>query len=287
MGTRVFRNTTYSVNVVAESDVVIMDCPVPAECQQHNVWAEMHAWGIEADALDWDQATMYGLEAWVIPVPDPDTALDLNTLWDRFVPKDTEVASGAFDLDPATAVTGSFFDLGEVNLDAVMDMSNLRSEHQWYSRRKMLSWANSRVNLTPGTPDLYSAQDVHKIRARKTIAAEYMSWSVMAFGAPSLTDLDSSRSTYASEALWMQTKYIDVVLEQAWVELVGLTEAGAETPWTDAALAVQDLVEPEPVGGTGTDTANFANMDYHVFANATFEIEVPGRREVSVISGGR
>lgn len=287
MGTRIFRNSMWAANVGGNTDSVLMDCPVPAECTQHNVWGELHVVNQEADPADWDEASLYALEGWVIPVPDPDTALDLQTLWDRFVPKDADVASGAFDLDPATAVVGSFYELGEPNLDALMDMSNLRSEHQWYSMKKMLSWANNRVGLVAGTPDTSIVADVHKVRSRKSIHAEYMSWSLLAMASPTAGDVDASRSTYASEALWMQTKYMDVVLEQAWMELVGLTETGAETPWTDAALAVQDLVEPEPVFVTGANTAQFSPRSYHAYCHSTFELEVPGRRQVAVISGGR
>lgn len=264
-----------------------MDCPVPAECMQHNAWGEMHLVNQEADPADWDEATLYALEGWVIPVPDPDTALDLQTLWDRFVPKDADVSAGIFDLDPATADTGPFLELGEVNIDALMDMSNLRSENQWYSRKKLLSFANNRVGIVAGTPDTSIIADVQKIRSRKTISAEYMSWSLLAIAMPAAGDVDASRSTYASEALWMQTKYMDVVLEQAWMEMVGLVEAGAETPWTEAALAVQDLVEPEPVFVVAGNTAQFNARSLHVWCTGTFELEVPGRREVATISGGR
>lgn len=287
MGTRVFRSTIWAATITGDTDKVLMDCPVPAECVQKNVWGEMHMNNVESDPLEWQEAIIYALEGWVIPVPDPDTALNLETLWDRFIPKDQEVASGAFDLDTVASAAASFYDLGEINLDAIMDMSNLRSENQWYSRKKMLTWANNRVGLVAGTPDVSTYADVHKIRARRDIPAEFMSWSLLAAAMPGQGDVDASRSTYASEGLWLQTKYIDVVLEQAWMELVGLTEAGAETPWTDAALAVQELVEPEPVyvgaGGAEFQPTPSANF----FCHGTFELEVPGRKEVSVISGGR
>lgn len=286
MSTRVFRHTRYAHNVLSGADMVIADCPIPQGCSQLNVWGEVHCASIEAEALDWDEATSWGLEGWVIPVQDPDTALDLNTLFDQFVPKDTEMTPGSFELNPTT-VAASFMDYGEVNIDQIMDMGNLDPQARWYSYSKMLSWANNRVNLVAGSPDTFSVQDVHKIRSRKNMSADVMSWSVLAAGVPTGGDVDASRSTYASEALWAQTKYVDVVLEQAWMELLGLTETGAETPWTEAALAVQDLVEPEPVFVTGALTANWNPCDLHVWCQATFELRVPGRKEIGILAGSR
>lgn len=286
MSTSVFRRTVFAKTVTQNTDGVVADCPLPAECRQMNYWGRLHCVTVESDPLTWEEATEYGLEAWVIPVQDPDTALDLDTLWDQFVPKDIDVGAGLFELNP-TSTAGSFIDAGEVNVDRLMDMGNLRSEAQWYSRRKMLSWANSRVALTAGTPDVFPVQDEVLMRVKRNMDAEVMSWSLLAFGATQHTDNDTTRLTYASEALWMQTKYIDVILEQAWMELVGLTETGAETPWTDAALAVQDLVEPEPVFVTAGSLAEWSGKDWNVWCDSTFQLQVPGRREVGIISGAR
>lgn len=285
--TVVFRHTLAAKNFAGGVDVILGDCPLPMETSQLQVWGELHVVNREANPMEWDTATMYGTEGRVIDVADPDTALDVETLWDNRVPKDADVASGVFDLDPATTNAGGFFEVGEPNIDALMGMSDLQPNNLWWTNRKILSWANNRVGLTAGTPDTYVIADLQKIRSTKRVTAEDYCWSLFAVGMPSFGDVDAARLTYESEALWMQTKYMDVVLEQAWMELVGLTEAGAETPWTDAALAIQRFVEPEPVFATASATANFNDTSMFSWCEMTFQVEVPGRKEVGVISGGR
>ena len=257
------------------------DCPLPSECKQNNVWGEAHLVVDESETADVKEAGIFQGSGWVVPVTDPDTATDLNTLWDQLVPKDADVSSGGFDLDTATAVTSSFADGGEVNLDRLMDMSNLDDDKHYYRSRKMVSFANSPWGYQAGTPDQYYPAQVMPIRSKKNVSADMMSQSLVAFTTLHLTDIDASRSTYSSEKYWMQNKYVDVVLEQAWQYLVGLVEAGAETPWEDAATTIQAIVEPEPVD-TGTRLVSWAT---NITAWATFDITVPGRREVKIVSG--
>lgn len=282
-----FRQTLVAKNLAGGFDVIAGDCPLPMEVAQLQVWGELHVQTREANPLEFDEATFYGTEGRVLDVADPDTALDVETLWDNRVPKDADVASGVFDLDPATTNTSGFLETGEPNIDAIMGMSDLQPDNLWWTHRKMLSWANNRVGLVAATPDTYIVADVLKIRSTKRIVAEDYCWSLFAVAQPSFGDVDATQATYESEALWMQLKYMDVVLEQAWMELVGLTEAGAETPWTDAALAIQRFVEPEPVFVSAGATANFTGGSLHVFCNMTFQVQVPGRKEMGVVSGGR
>lgn len=285
MSTRVFRNTLYAENVANNADVVVADCPIPSECSQNNVWGECHLWSTEAEPLDWEEAMMYGAEGWVLNVPDPDTTLTLNFLWDSQVPKDRDTSN--FDIDQISATTSPFMDIGEINLENVMGLSVLQPDHQWFRRRKIMTWANNRVFPVAGTPDNAPVQDVFKIRSTKKISSELMAWSLLAIGVPQMGEIETSRNTFSTEVPWMQTKYIDVILEQAWVEMVGLTEAGAETPWTEAAAHLEELLEPDAVMTDAAGSANFVGIDLHVACQATFELQVPGRREVGVISGGR
>lgn len=280
MAMRVFRNTLWSVQHTT-TDQVIADCPLPAECKQNNFWGEMHLVSDEGDLQDVDEVSIYGMSGWVIPVTDPDSALDVNTLWDALVPKDQDVASGAFDLDVNTVVTDQWMEYGEINLDRVLDMSNLQDENNWYRYKKMLSFAQSPLGFIAGSPDTFYATDVKKIRSGKKVEAEVMSWSMLGFTLADLGDIDTARLTLPSEKGWMQIKYIDIVLEQAWMFLVGLVETGAETPYEDAALLIQEMIEPEPID-TGTRLNKF---NANVTCLSTFDITVPGRREVKVLSG--
>ena len=81
-------------------------------------------------------------------------------------------------------------------------------------------------------------------------------------------------TTYDDEKWLMQLKYMEVVLEQAWMWLVGLVETGAETPWEDAANMIGDFLEPNVNEETAGD---FKAVTWQTFSKMTFEITVPGR----------
>lgn len=234
----------------------------------------------EADLPPVDEIGVAAMSGWVLPVTDPDTAVDVDTLWDQLVPKDADI-SAPFDLDIATADAAPFMEWGEVNQDRILDMSNLDDDNNWYRWRKMYSFANNPLGFIAGTPDTFYATIVQKIRSRKRIMADHFSFSLLAFTLAVMSNVDSNRTTPPSEARWMQWKYIDLVLEQAWMDMVGLTETGAETPWIDATAAVEELVEP-PIVDSGT---RVGRTDMLVSAWTTFDITVPGRREVKILSG--
>lgn len=281
MSLRIFRHTSWHVTVAVGVDSVIGDCPLPSECVQNNVWGECHVINTEADMPDIDEASMYAVQGWVLPVIDPDTATDVNALWDALVPKDADVTAGGFDLNTIGVNAAQFFEEGEINLDAIMGLSNTDPQKRWFRRKKMLSFANTGRQHIAGTPDTFYMTDLFPVRSKKNIMADMISESLLAFATPNLGDIDTARNLPGTEAIWMQLKYVDVVLEQAWMQLVGLTEAGAETPYEDAALAIQDMLEPEPID----DATSFSGVNFVTHTNLTFDITVPGRREISVLSG--
>lgn len=267
------------------SDLIIGDAPIPQESSQNNCWGEIHIVGRESDAKPTDEAMLWGSEGWVIQVPDPDTPLDLNTLWDRFVPKDAEMNAGTFDLDTTASVPAGFFDIGEVNMNALVGMSALPLDNKWWSSRRLISFANSPRGYVAGTPDVYIPTDIVNVRSGKKIRAAVPSYSLIAAGMPSMGDVDTSRNTPADEIQWMYLQYAEMALEQAFIQIMGNIEVGAETPWDIAALALQEFVEPEYQ--EPATTSQIDNTDCHCFSQMTFDITVPGKKEFSQISGDR
>ncbi len=81
-----------------------------------------------------------------------------------------------------------------------------------------------------------------------------------------------------------EVKYIDHVLEMAMMDLLGLTEAGAETPWEEASDLLRAYLDPsllEPNAGT------FVGTSWGAFGELTFDVVVPGRMPTRVLTGGR
>lgn len=279
MSVRLFSHKLSQMLVPSGSDQVLSGIQLPSESSLNNVWGEVHI--VAPTPIEFDKAVMYGVDGHVFLHQTPDDGATFNTLWDSNVPKDTDVASGAIDLN-ASATTINFFEPGEPNVHALADMAIYNDDNNWFKRRKLLSFASSPTGWLPGTPNLYVPSDVFAVRSRRRIGVDYWSLAALGMSSPAFDDVTTTvYTTFGDEAPLMQMKYIEVTLEQAWMQLVGLTETGAETPWEDAATMIGDFLEPTVLEVTAGD---FATMGFNVYTKCTWEITVPGRRNFKSIS---
>ncbi len=284
MAMRFFRHMLSQISMGGNLDRVLAHMSLPSECSQNNVWGDVHV--INNDGFFIESAMVYGADGFVVPLPDPDTADSVDDIWDRLIEKEANPSSGVLDLDTTAVQGGPHFEAGETNQGLIADMHTYDDDNHWYKRRKIISFANAPTGfhwVTSGV-STFSPTDHFKVRSRKKISAELHSMSLLGFTIPGLAGTSSGiENTPSSEAKWLQQKYLEVVLEQAWMFLVGLVETGAETPWEDAANFVDSLLEPVPfedsAGAWLTDTMR-------IFSQFTFDVTVPGRREFNILTGG-
>lgn len=279
---RFFRHNLTMVDVASGSDEVVASMPMPSECVQNNVWGECQLLS-ESDILI-SAAMLYGMDGYVLNLPDPDTQDSIDDLWDRLVDKDEAVASGAIDLDTTTEDTTPHYEAGEPSLGAIMDEHTYNDDNHWFSRRGMMSFASSPTgfNWVTGTLSTYNPRDVFKIRSRKSIFTELHSMSLLGLSVPNIVTTGTVPSSPPA-GTFIQEKYLEVILEQAWMHITGIIEAGAETPWEEASAGVQELLEPAVYEDT---IGAFTNAgDLQAFTKCTFDISVPGRREFKILSG--
>jgi len=270
---RFFRHSLGQLIAASGTDVAIGGVLLPSESRLNNVWGEVHL--ISLVSQEFDKAAMYGCGGYVLPVEDPNAVNSFQTIWDTMVPKDADFAAGALDLDAESANTAPEFEPGEPNINRLMDLQVNDERNRFFKRRKLLSFANRPVGFDAAqTPDGYIPVDVFKVRTRKNIFADYHSAAIMAVSSPTLDDMTTTVWASAADSVhWMQIKYLDVTLEQAFMQLAGLVETGAETPWEESAALLEDLLEPTVVEVTAGD---FGSVNWNVFASLTFDVTVPG-----------
>jgi len=270
---RFFRHSLGQLVAGQGSDVCIGGVLLPSESKLNNVWGEVHVIGI--GSISFDRAAMYGCGGYVLPVEDPNAVNSFQTIWDTMVPKDADFAAGALDLDAESANTAPEFEPGEPNINRLMDLQVNDERNRFFKRRKLLTFANRPVGFDASiTPDGYIPVDVFNVRSRKNIFADYHSAALMAISSPSMDDMTTTVwASPADSVHWMQIKYLDITLEQAFMQLAGLVETGAETPWEDAAAILEDLLEPTVVEVTASD---FAGIGFNIFSSLTFDVTVPG-----------
>lgn len=279
---RVFRHQLGQVEVSAGADEVVADMPIPSECSQNNVWGKCHVIGPD-DAFTTD-VQLYGADGFLLAVPDPDTLDSVDDLWDRIVDKDDDLTAGAIDLDETAADTDNLYEAGEPSIGAVLDAHLYKDDNHWFRKRGLMSFATSPTGFQFQTSSLstFQPRDFFKVRARKRIFTEVFSMSLFGISNPNVVTFATVPNSPSSSAEWLQQKYMEVVLEQAWMTLLGLTEAGAESPWENAASLIQKILEP---GVYEDSTGAFqSSTSFRVFMETTWDVTVPGRREFKVLT---
>jgi len=280
MSTRLFRHTLTHRIGTHGLDTVLGGCEVPGDGKLNNVHGQVSLQ--TAVGLSVRHATMYRCTGRVLPVDDLRDSTAFQDIWDETVPKDSDFASGIIDLDEG-ANTTTFFEPGEPNWAQLADMQVMNPENLWYNKRKLLTFVNSPRGFIDGAPDTAHMGDFFQVRSGKRISAEFRSAAILAVGLPAFDDVTTNEmATLNGDAAQLQLKYIEVVLEQAWMALVGLTEAGAESPWEDAANMIGDFLEPtveEETAGSYNATSS-----WDMYADMTWDISVPGRKSFGAIS---
>lgn len=271
------------VLVEAGVDKVIWAISLPQDALIRNVRGKVDLIG--TSDFSFILGTFYGLEMYVLPVFDPDATNVIQTLFDQLVPKDTAVQ--AIDLDTGATDATPFFEPGEVNWAEVLDIG-VRPE-KMYSRYKMLNATNALfMGRDPETPFSLEMRlgDSVEVQVAKTYRVKQPSVVALAIATPVLDQTaDDVLTLHAlEEDEWGRIKYAELMLEHAMIDLLGLTESGAETPWEEATDLLQEYLEPPMTEDT---SGNWTSAQFNTYHDFKMDIWVPGRVSVKMLTTGR
>ncbi len=191
-----------------------------------------------------NEALMYGVEGYILPIHDPDNASPYNTIWDQLVPKDTDTE--LVDLDATGVDATPFFEPGEIDWHKVLDVG-LRPQ-KIYGRYKLLTYMDAPFRMQDTvTPFLaeWIGGDKFGIRITRPLRVRQPSIVVFAVASPSLDDTTTTEESVLAEPKLSQVKYMEETLERAHLSLIGLTEPGAETPFEEASALIKEHLEPD------------------------------------------
>ncbi len=235
-------------------------------------------------ALTLLQGAAVGLEGWVLPMDDPDNGVTMNALWDAEVPKDT--GGDVLDLDSGGADASPFYEPGQITWEFLFEVG--MQPRRIFHRHHIVSPLDAiLLRQDEETPFLeeYFAGFREKVDIRRSIRVANPSLVVFAVAVPDTLQTSATAPVAPlAEDEWGRVKYIDHVLEMAMMDLLGLTEAGAETPWEEASDLLRAYLDPsllEPNAGT------FVGTSWGAFGELTFDVVVPGRMPTRVLTGGR
>lgn len=279
---RYFRKIWSVIQTTEGADRVVAAAPIPPGGALRNVWGEVHVIGGRVATTS---ALLYPFRGVVVPAADPDDTGDIDNIWDEIVPKDVDVSQTAateqMDFDTITQDTNVFEEPGEVQPLALLGMTNGVTE--LFNRERLITFANRPVGFLDATPDDYAATEAYKVRVKRSVRVERPSYVMFAVGQASFNDTESVVDPGFQDNEWFQLTYLKMAIHQAWPQLAGLTEAGAESPFANMAVFLERLTEPT----VHEDAAGLFETNVgQIFTRFVFEIEVPGDLEMEVISGG-
>lgn len=259
----------WTIDVPVTTDRVLFGLTLPAGSRLNAVHAEVH---IIHSAIQHDEITMYAIESWILPLVDPDgaAAATFDAHWDNMVPKDTDVQT--LDLDFGTSDDSPFYEPGEMDWGELFPVG-LRPK-RIHQHSKFMSVASNGQWFHDETPtDRFLPTNMHRIHIRKRFPVRNPSLLLTGFANPTVADHTSTVESPLTEAEIPQIQYIEQVLERALMDVLGITEATAETPWEEATDLLQKYLEPallEDVAG------RFSQGTYTVSGQAVMNISVPG-----------
>lgn len=260
-------------------DKIMFGISLPADSVVHGFSVMTHV--VNTGAQSHLIAMMYAIQAYILPILDPDAGSTFQLLWDNLVPKDDDVDT--IDLDTGGNDPQSFFEPGESSFAEILDLG-LQPQRVWHEE-SMLSYANAVPQGESPVADVFEYIGVgrHRMRSGKRYRVSQPSALVFALGVAAMDDTTATEDTVAAEDEWFRLKHIETMIEQALVSLFGLTEAGATVTWDTAAALLRKHLEPDvfeedaTAWGTGT---------LRVFTRAVIDMSVPGTLDKITLGTG-
>lgn len=263
--------------VLTDTDRVFAAITVPPGGVFQGVDIELHCHGVETTI---DKAVILGIDAYALPMEDLDAALTYGQLWDRLVSKTSEDVD-TLDLDRLTEDSDPDYEPGELDWNEVYQFG--QAPDRLYKFRKLFTAANYIGGLgATGAFTHYLPGMVKKIRVRDGGRAKVTTVVMFALSSPVLDRTTTTAIKAPTEAELLQLQLLKKTAEDAIYQLVGLIEAGAETPFVDAAEFIDKTLAPDPFEETA---AEFATTTWQVTAKSTFRMTVPGELNVGTLSG--
>lgn len=267
--------------VQAGSDEVLFGISLPGESRLNSVRAKININSNLITGLI--TGHMYAVEGWILPVLDPDLADTYEDIFDALVPKDTDVDT--LDLDTTALDITPFYEPGEADLNSLF-RAGLQPE-RIYHRHALVTLTSPHASIflgvTSADVEQWIPADNFYINVEKNYYIENPSVLVFALASPSLDDTTTTLPTALAENEWPRLKYIGDTLHQAMMDVFGLTEAGAESPWEEATALLRKHLEPDLLEESA---GQFAASTWQVFTQAVINMSVVGELATGAITTG-
>lgn len=231
---------------------------------------------IGAEAAPTNQLAAYGFSGELIPIRDPDSVIDVNTLWDQMVTKPVQptqtAATSVVDFDWDTADSGPDTEPGEVDVNDLLGLLDPTTQImaptlEWMSFAKQFPRA-----VVAGSPDTYTPADFKRFRSTRNLVAKGPSYAMMAVSSPDLDNDDTTEDVVIGASHWAIMENIHNAINDMWKMQTGATESGAEAPYDIISQIIGEWIAPNMIDPVST---LLDPMQYTVFCITDFVLDVP------------
>ncbi len=260
--------------MLTNTDRVVAAVPLSPGAILRSFKADIHMWALEQAALF---VVRYGVAGYIVPITDPDNGATFQDLWDRKVPKNTGLTAGGLDLDTGSAVATPEYEPALLNAEALFNWKNQTKEI--YRRRKRMSISDAgKGPAATGTMTHYLPSD--RFTANASVGGKTQAPMAAMIGVSSPVQSSSSATVVVipTEKEWMMNMFLRDTAMNALKSVIGLTEAGATTPYVEAMLYLDKLVAPDRFEETGT---HLATTTWEVSCEWEAVVSVPGELQIN------
>ncbi len=266
-------------SVAAGADGVFAAVAIPGKSRLNHVWVDFSLISVNPQSVL--SASLYGVTAYIVPVLDPDATVTPNAMWDLQIPKDDDVGSGVIDMDTSdTSDPTAEIEPGEPSLEEMFNVGS-RPERV-FERTEIISFAKQSAGFETGTPDTFIARDAWKAEISRAWNVDLPSVLMFGLSAPDTTGTGTSFFLPDSATDWLQLRFMADTAKDAWKQAVGLTEAGAETPYEEAAVLMSSYLEQF----LEETAASWVGNEYRIFSDVRYDIDVEGELSIDAINAG-
>lgn len=284
MITVIDRKSFTARNVAIGSDQVIAHMPIPPGGVFLGFRADIHA--IAAVHQVVLAASSVNVKGVIVSMGGNmmDTGISVDTLFDQMVPKDADlsVVAGEDDIDwDDGAIATPFEEPGQVNWSDMVELGD-RPTKVFETDRLVSLASGGRMPHVDTTDEYYPTVRIGA-GSNKKVRSKKAAYFLLAVGSPSWDETATATPTTEADADWSALTYPDVMFDIMLPDILGLTETGAESPFSDMAQRAANFVEPV-IHESATD--KFLAIAWEIRAKWSVRIATPGRPQMKTLSGG-
>jgi len=273
---RILRKLYQHTLLVEGEDRVFAGAPISTGGRFVGAQGEVHI--VSASDVQFNHGVFITGRGAVVQVLEPgDATIDEDELWDQMMPKDSgiTIAPGTEDLDTDFGTgdedTAPFSRPGLVNEALLLERYD--THKVVWNEDEIMSFAQTSEGFKDATPDTFLPNTIWYPGSNQQVGVgDLNGYALFALGNPSMGSTTATVRDTLEDVEWKMLQHLERLLDEAWMVLAGLDEAGAESPGLDIAELIVQITEPTMVEETA---GSWEVISYNVWSIMTIATEIP------------